>query len=190
MVRGRPPSARVDAAIRQATLALLEEAGYLSMSVEQVARRAGVGKAAIYRRWRSKAELVFAHLMHDLELQPPDDGGSLRADLTVLAQHLADRLSDPVAGRAMRGLVADVHEDPVLTKRFTTTFIARERECLAVVLDRAVARGELAERPDLAWAHALLAGPVFALLLLFGDEPPPGMGERVAAGVVAALGIT
>lgn len=189
MVRGRPPSARVDDAIRQATLALLEEAGYMGMSVEQVAKRAGVGKAAIYRRWRSKAELVFAHLMHDLDLQPPDDGGSLRADLAVLAQHLVVRLSDPIVVRALRGLVAEVHEDTELTERFTATFLARERDCLAVVLDRAVARGELVDRPDLAWAHALLVGPVFALLLVFGEEPAPGLGDRVAAGVVAALGI-
>lgn len=190
MVRGRPPSARVDDAIRQATLALLEEAGYMGMSVEQVAKRAGVGKAAIYRRWRSKAELVFAHLLHDLDLRPPDDGGSLRADLAVLAHHLVVRLSDPIAVRALRGLLAEVHEDAALTERFTATFLARERALLAVVLDRAVARGELVDRPDLAWVHALLVGPVVALLLVFGEEPAPGLGERVAAGVVAALGVT
>lgn len=55
---GRPRSIHADQAILQATLDLLAEVGYQSMSIEAIASRAGVGKTTIYRRYTSKEELV------------------------------------------------------------------------------------------------------------------------------------
>src|ERR1700694_507257 len=82
---GRPRDPHVDAAIRQATLDLLVEEGFARMSIEGVANRAGVGKAAIYRRWDSKTALV-VEAIHDL-VKPHLDwpcSDDIRADLEVI----------------------------------------------------------------------------------------------------------
>jgi AcrR family transcriptional regulator len=181
MPRGRPHSAAVDHAVRRAMFALLAEVGYRDVSVEQVARRAGVGKAAIYRRWRSKADLVCALVLDDLET--PADQGSLRADLTALARDLVAFLSAPAVSRALPGLVSDLRGDPALAERL----IARHRGSLAAVLDRAVARGELTGPPDVAWAHARLLGPAYAWLLLFEGEADPGLAGRIADDLLDGL---
>ena len=184
---GRPRSPRADDAIRRATLDLLDERGYTGLSIEAVAQRAGVGKATVYRRYRSKAELIFGYLMHDLDLQPLPDAGSLRADLAAILDDLIARMTEPIARRTLPGLVADLRADPGLLERFKATFVARERECLAVVLDRAVARGELAVRPDLEVVHALLVGPVYAGLSILDTPPPPGGAGQFAAVIAAGL---
>ncbi len=80
--------AEVDRAIREATSALLSEVGYARLTVEGVAARSGVAKTTIYRRWPSKAELVFGAIVHPAELGPPSDTGSFREDLSwTLAIH-------------------------------------------------------------------------------------------------------
>jgi AcrR family transcriptional regulator len=184
---GRPRSPQADHDIRRATLDLLDERGYSGLSIEAVAQRAGVGKATVYRRHRSKAELVFAHLMHDLDLPPPADAGSLRADLTAILDDLIARMADPLTRQALPGLIADLRADPGLLERFKTTFVARERECLATVLDRAVARGELPTRPDLELVHALLVGPVYAGLSILDTPPPAGAAGQLAVLIAAGL---
>jgi AcrR family transcriptional regulator len=184
---GRPRSPRADDAIRRATLQLLDERGYAGLSIEAVAQRAGVGKATVYRRHRSKAELTFAQLMHDLDLQPPPDAGSLRADLTAILDDLVARMTHPLTRQTLQGLVADLRADPGLLERFKATFVARERECLSVVLDRAVARGELAARPDLEFVHALLVGPIYAGLSILDTPPPRGAAGHLAAVIAAGL---
>src|SRR2546423_2792358 len=56
--RGRPRDPQVDAAVTQAALDLLAEQGFAGMTIEGIAARAGVGKAAVYRRWSSKVDIV------------------------------------------------------------------------------------------------------------------------------------
>jgi hypothetical protein len=132
-------------------------------------------------------ELVFAYLMHDLDLQPLPDAGSLRADLAAILDDLVARLTDPLTRRVLPGLIADLRADPGLLERFKTTFVARERECLAIVRDRAMARGELATRPDLEFVHALLVGPVYAGLSILDTPPPAGAARQLAAVIAAGL---
>jgi hypothetical protein len=96
-------------------------------------------------------------------------------------------MSAPLTHRALPGLIADLRADPGLLERFKTTFVARERECLAVVLDRAVARGELVARPDLEFVHALLVGPVYAGLSILNTPPRPGAAGQLAAVIAAGL---
>lgn len=187
MSPGRPHSVHVDLAVRRATLHLLDEVGYPGMSVEAVARRAKVGKAAIYRRWRCKSELVLAHVLQDLDLMPPPDGGSLRVDLTAFSRELVRYTSTPLALKALPGIVADLQTDPLLAESFERGFVARHHLCLNVVLGRAVARGELAARPDVAWAHALMIGPLFAWLFVRRSDPDPELAARLADGLLAAL---
>ena len=183
--QGRPRSTDVDAAIHRATLEILDRAGYPGLSIEAVARHAGVGKPSVYRRFRSRAELAFATLMHGLAPDPAPDTGSLRDDLRALLAGLAQRLSAPLTRRAMPSLVGELHDDPRLLARFADTFVAHQRRTIAVVLDRAVVRGELTRRPDIEVVQALLVGPVYSWLFVLGEQPPAD-SVRIIADIVAA----
>ncbi|RJL32265.1 TetR/AcrR family transcriptional regulator [Bailinhaonella thermotolerans] len=154
----------MDHAITRATRELLAEAGYAGITVDAVAERAGIGKAAIYRRYAGKQEMVFAAAVHDMSIAPPPDQGSLRADLAALARDIAESLSAPGAPTLL-GLFADVSSDEAALTRIRDTFLERERACVAEVLDRAARRGELTSHPGLTPVHALLTGPILTWLL-------------------------
>ncbi|HKA10222.1 MAG TPA: TetR/AcrR family transcriptional regulator [Candidatus Dormibacteraeota bacterium] len=185
--RGRPRSSRVDEAVLRTARELLAEVGYGGFSVDRLAARAGVGKAAVYRRWSSRAEIVFAAVVSGLHAGPPEDTGSLRDDLERQLTAFAGAVSEPVARRALPGFIADLTDDPALAARFASAVTEPVQARLAAVLDRAVARGELRARPDVPMLHSLLVGPLMAHLLLpFGTEAE-GFASRVVAVVVAGL---
>ncbi|MFI8931339.1 TetR/AcrR family transcriptional regulator [Streptomyces sp. NPDC053474] len=167
---GRPRDSRVDDAIAPAVLQLLGEVGYTRLTMAEVAARAGVGKAAIYRRHATKQEMIFDVLLPDQFLAVAPDLGSLRADLAAVLDEVADAMTAPPPG-TVPGLLADLHADPALHERFDEKYLGAQRRTLTEILDRAVARGELAARPDLAALNALLVGPVFAWLFLLSESP-------------------
>ena len=185
---GRPRDRKVDHAIADATRDLLAERGYAKLTVDAVAARAGVGKAAIYRRFATKQEMIFAATVHDMEEQPPPDSGSLQGDLAAICETIATQLT-AAPPDVLHGLLADIHGDINLGARFSGTFIARERMVIDTVLDRAVARGELTVRPDAGLVHALLLGPIFYwILILIGDRAQlPELGRTIAAMIAGTL---
>lgn len=185
---GRPRDSQVDHAIVRATRELLAERGYAGLTVDAVAARAGVGKAAIYRRYATKQEMIFSVAVHDMREQPPPDAGSLRADLAAVCQTIAAQLSSAPTD-VLFGLLADIYADASLGDRFAETFLARERFVVTAVLNRAVARGELAKAPDPAIVQALLIGPIFAwLLILTGDwDRVPDLTRTVSDAVATVL---
>ncbi|MBB6039735.1 TetR/AcrR family transcriptional regulator [Phytomonospora endophytica] len=184
---GRPREERVDAAILSATRELLVEGGYAGLTVGAVAARAGIGKAAIYRRYETKQEMVFAAAVHGLDLESPPDLGSLRAELEWLTEVIAATLSGPAVAGALGGLLADMSDDAVVS-RMRETFVAHQRANVTAVLDRAVARGELTSRPDAAVVHAMLLGPVFAWLFVLREPGDVrGFAPTLARMAAAAL---
>src|SRR5437868_8897975 len=82
--RGRPRSSTADAAIREATIDLLHKAGYTDLTMTGVAALAGVSTATLYRRWRSKAELVISTLQAMTPKEAMPDTGSLGDDCRAL----------------------------------------------------------------------------------------------------------
>lgn len=167
---GRPRESRVDDALGAAVRSLLAETGYAALTVEAVAARAGVGKAAIYRRFATKQEMIFSILVHDLRAAPPEDTGSLHGDLEHLTTRIARQLAQSSA-EVMTGLLADIHVDQGLGDTFQQQYLAVERSIVEDLLDRAVDRGELAQRPDPAVVHVLLLGPLFAWMIMLDEEP-------------------
>lgn len=182
---GRPRQTRVDTSIAAAVRVLIEERGYASLTVDAVALHAGVSKAAIYRRYATKQEMIFAVLLHDLREQPPADTGSLHGDLRALTEQIAAQVA--ASATTLTGLLADIRADPGLTARFAETFLPVERTIIATVLDRAIARGELSHRPDPALIQALLLGPLYAWLVVLDENP---VHARQLAGLVADLTAT
>jgi len=187
-VQGRPREQRVDQDVAEATCALLGEVGYARLTIEAVAARAGVGKAAIYRRWTSKADLVFASAVHPLDLPLPSDTGALRGDLTALVESIVACLTPPAAAEAVPGLLGDLSHDPELANRFRTTFVEQERATVVIILERAASRGELGEWPDPDLVHSLLLGSVFSWLFLQRKRPIRDLAVQIGDSVARALG--
>ena len=182
---GRPREARIDAAVRDAIHELLAREGYAGTTIERVASHAGIGRGAVYRRWRSKAEMVFAAVVHSAELPTPADSGTLEADLGALAERIAALTGTAQARAALAGLVAELAGDPELARALEDRLFAAERRYVSLILDRARARGELGPGPDPELVRRLLVGPI-AFAPLFAPKSQPrarDVADLVAAGL-------
>lgn len=176
----------MDEAILSATRELLAESGYAGLTMDAVAERARIGKAAIYRRHATKQEMVFSAAVHGVDLPDPPDTGSLHGDLVALIQEIVDHLANRAAAAAIPGLMGDISSSPELAARFQDTLVTRQQLSIGQLLDRAVARGELRTAPDVRLVHALLSGPVFAVVYL-QNRTPEGLPEQLGAVLHAAL---
>ncbi len=186
-VPGRPRIQAVDEAVRESVQTLLLTEGYRKLSIEKVAAHAGIGKAAIYRRWSTKAEMIFAATFHDLALPPAKDHGSLEADLLDLCEKLVGIFTTPQARQAFAGLMTDLQTEPAFKERFALAYTTAEAARIREILDRAVERGELAPIDNIANIHALLLGTVLAHTLLLDRSSLPGLAKWLTNTVVATL---
>jgi AcrR family transcriptional regulator len=160
-------------AIYAATLAELAETGYADLSVERVAKRARTSKAAIYRRWPARADLVAAAIRqasdHDQHMTP--DTGDVRTDLFAVLRSAADRLAGPY-GEAARGLITETLADPDATRAAREHLTYWRNRLITAVLERAVQRGQAGPQaltpqlvslaPTLVSHHYLLHGAPIA----------------------------
>lgn len=144
--RGRPRDPTVDAAIRDAVLGLLVEVGYAELTIEAVAKRAGVGHTSIYRRWPSKAHMVHEVVFPDQRTAEIPAGTPFEDTVRQFAGAVVASLSRPEARAAIPGLMADWQADPELRRRLMDRFEPATRARLRQAADEAVARGEV--RPD------------------------------------------
>jgi len=172
---GRPRDPACDAAILQATLDLFAEHGYSGVSMDGVAARAGVGKATIYRRYSSKAELVVEAVRCGAQLEDRlPDTGDLRADLISMMRPLLDRLRGDDA-KAMVMFAVERLREPELAEEFDRSVIGKKREHIRHLVRSAIERGDLpadsdadliAEAPGaFLWHHAIYNLPMDDALL-------------------------
>ena len=185
--RGRPRSAAVDAAVARAVLAALSERGYRAMTVDGIAQSAGVAKSAIYRRWPSKAEMVFALVIHGSDISAPEDRGNLREDVTAMVERIVELLAAPAVRGALPEILADLRSDPTVAERFRVSMIEPERALIATVVDRARARGEVRDDVDVLDVHAHVLGMVFAWIYLIDDRSTSELTARTIRSVVSHL---
>jgi AcrR family transcriptional regulator len=178
---GRPKDARADRAILETTLELIAERGAHAFRTEDVAARAGVGKGAIYRRYRSKEELVtaaVAALVRE-EIAVPDTG-STRGDLLALMREAVELYRSSLPGRLMPKLIGAMADNPELARAVRDGFLAVRRSALSEVLRRGVERGDLRPDLDLELALDVLGGPLFYRLLVTGGPIDEQLAEGVA----------
>jgi AcrR family transcriptional regulator len=153
---GRPRDARLDDAIVAATIELLEERGYNDMSLAAVAERAGTSTTAIYRRWKSKSELV-AHAVFRTE---GDDvvaeTDNIAVDIASMVRWAAEKLARPAALAAVVGILGETRSERVA--RSTAAAMASKR--VIDRLNRAKGRGEIRADVDTRVLASLIAGPV------------------------------
>ncbi|MEU2791705.1 TetR/AcrR family transcriptional regulator [Streptomyces sp. NPDC007100] len=130
-------------AIRAATLEELTEAGYAALTMERVAARARTSKAALYRRWSGRAELVLdaCKVRGFSEVDLPDTG-SLRTDTIALLRQMSAKMTSPIGG-ILRGLLAEMTRDPELARLIREHVHKVGPAVIRTVLQRAVERGEV-----------------------------------------------
>ena len=138
---GRPRDPSRDEAIRAALLRLLGEVGYGGLTMDALAQAAGVGKATIYRRWRTKQDLIVDSIA-DLGsvLTVPPDTGSLRADLRQFMHLVAEATRSPI-GAMLQSLVSAMHHHPELRTAYRAGPLTVWRNAYAQMWARAEARG-------------------------------------------------
>lgn len=153
---GRPRDSRLDAAIVDATLALLEERGYGGLSLAAIADRAGTTTAAIYRRWGSKSELVAQVVFRTDGDDVVADTGDLAADLETMVRWSVDKIYRPAALAAISGLLSESRAD----RRDRASDAATASRLVTERLERAKAAGELRADVDTPVLTALIDGPV------------------------------
>ncbi|HEY2239304.1 MAG TPA: TetR/AcrR family transcriptional regulator [Streptosporangiaceae bacterium] len=165
--RGRPRSEQADRAILAATLELLAERGIAGMSIEEVASRAGVGKATIYRRWSSKGALALdAFLAEFRGQQPLPDSGSLRGDLRASLRAWVHAVTRTPVGRILADLIGEIQHDKDLAVSYRERVLEPLRQQHRIMLDRAIARGEIPAGTDREVALDLMFGASQHRLLL------------------------
>ncbi len=176
-----------DAAICDATLALLLEVGYDRMSMDAVAARAHASKATIYRRWPGKQELVLdAVRARGVGLTVAEDTGSLRGDLMATYRSAihgsAVDDADLIAGvlRAMR-------TTPELADCVRSQVIESKCDVSRVIVARAIARGELPAETDPLILHEVASALWFHRVLVVGGPVDDGFIAHVVDDVLMPL---
>ncbi|HEY2692103.1 MAG TPA: TetR/AcrR family transcriptional regulator [Streptosporangiaceae bacterium] len=183
---GRPRSEQAERAIIDAALDLFAESGPDGLCMEQVAARAGVGKATIYRRWAGKEDLLLDALASLKTPLPEPRGRSVREDLVAVLGAMCDEAGDPRRARQFSLLQGEGTKYPRLIARFVETVIEPRREVVRSVLRRGVATGELREDTDVEVAMFMLRGASLSGRL-YGQEPIEGYASRVVDELLRGL---
>ncbi|WP_346540064.1 TetR/AcrR family transcriptional regulator [Micromonospora sp. DPT] len=176
-------------AIRRALMQELAAVGYGRLSIEAVARRAGVSKTAIYRRWSSKLELVLETVVAAAGNKLPAlDTGTLRGDLALLFQVVAHALSHPLASQIIPDLLAEAARNPTIDQTLQQVLRGKQQEIGGQLIGRAIERGELPAGTDPDAAVDLIVGPLYWRLAIARTPLTDSYLDTLAEAVAAGLG--
>jgi AcrR family transcriptional regulator len=188
--RGRPRSVTSQKAILATAIEILLEQGLTSMSMDDLAKRAGVSKATIYRWWASKELLALDALATEWALPTPSpdlDTGSLRGDLLARIHPWLGQLNEKPYERIIAGLLAQTQTDPEFAKLYRERFVAPRREETRNLLFRAIDRGEIGADTNLEVTLDLLYGPIYHRLLHRHAPLNDQFATQVIDAVIAAI---
>ncbi len=172
-------SARVREAVLSAAFAELGEKGYDGFSVEAVARRSGVHKTTVYRRWPTRDALVVDALDSRGDCPSPIPvTGMLRVDLRAYAEDVFAKLSSPHGKAMLKSLVSAVDQSPDILEKVESFW--RERlDAGAAVIARGIERGELPPATDADLVIESLLAPIYVRVLLSGHSVTVDFLERL-----------
>jgi AcrR family transcriptional regulator len=178
----------VTAAIERAFFDELADVGYGRLSIDAVAKRAAVGKAAVYRRWRSKLDMTMA-LVSKTAVAAIDvpDTGTLLGDIRQYLRNGRDALTHPLARRIVPDLLAEVIRNPQLADVLAGTVREPRRIKAVELFERAVRRGELAADVNLELSMDMLAGPLYWRLAVMQLPVDDDYCDELADRIVAAF---
>jgi len=180
--RGRPRSEKAHKAILDAAAELLLARGLSAVSMDAVAKRAGVSKATIYRWWPTKETLALDALYTEWDTARPSprDTGSLRGDLLALMRPWARLATSRPYGRVLAALLTEAQTDPVFAAEYRQRVFEPRRDQARAVFRRAIERGEIPADTNIEVALDLLYGPLYHRLL-HGHAP---LNDRFTRDVI------
>ncbi|MFI1967875.1 TetR/AcrR family transcriptional regulator C-terminal ligand-binding domain-containing protein [Streptomyces cinnamoneus] len=187
--RGRPRSAAVDTTVVETVLRLLEEGVTVGeLSMERIAREAGVGKATVYRRWADKEALLLDVLRSLDDACPELAGASVRDDLVALLEFLRRRVLAKRSSAVMRAVIAHVQTQPKLWREYHDTVVAARRQAFHAVLLRGAATGEIRPGLDAELLTDLFVSPMLSRVMLHEwRELPDGLAEQIVDTVLQGV---
>lgn len=169
--------------ILDATLTVLAETGYDRLTMDAVAAEAKASKATLYRRWSSKPELVVDAVCSAKEHPPTPDTGTLRGDLLAAYCGLGG-LGDARSMGVLAAVITAMARDEEFAQAYRRDFIGPKQRAMRLVLERAVARGEVRDDVDLDLVAPALPGIVLHRVLLLGEQATPDLVARVIDQII------
>jgi AcrR family transcriptional regulator len=178
----------VTEAITNAFFEELAEVGYGRLSIDAVSRRAGVGKAAIYRRWKSKLDITVA-LISEVAVGAIDvpDTGTLHGDVREYLNRGGEALTHRLASTIIPDLLAEAPRNPDLASALLDTVRDPRRAKASQLVERAVMRGELPADTDVGLCLDFLAGPLYWRMTVLRADFDNTYLDQLAAKIVAAM---
>lgn len=181
---GRSEAARE--AILHAADDLLAEKGFAGVTVEGIAKAAGVAKQTVYRWWGSKTDVLMDAFLEDAaaELEPPDTG-TLESDLRAHLCATAHLLTVDDAGAVYRALVGQAQHDPELAQTFRNRYLHDQRVRDQKPFVRAIARGDLSPDADVAALAEWLVSRMHYRVIVTGEPVDDTFIDEVVDGALA-----
>jgi AcrR family transcriptional regulator len=184
---GRPRSEAAERAMLGAALEAVAECGVEGVRCEDVAARAGVGKATLYRRWSGKEDLLIAAFASLKSPLPRPRGESVREDLIAMLDVMAKDADDPRYARQFALLHGEGDRYPRLLARYREQVVEPRRELIRSVLRRGIASGELRPDTDVEVAVLTLTGAVLAREKHDPTPAAPGFAQRVVDEILRGI---
>ncbi len=185
---GKPPGRgpKVRAAVLSATLSELTQTGYAALTVENIARRAGVHKTTVYRRWSDRENLVADAVTELAGTRVPfPDSDDISADLRSLARSLVRFLASPLGQAVTAVMLSDAGRIPEVASAQRRRFEDRYRQAEPVVA-RAIARGELPPGTDPAEVVRAVLAPIYLRVLVTSEPISQSTADAAADAALAA----
>jgi AcrR family transcriptional regulator len=186
---GRPRSAEADRAIIDAALEAVIESGIDGVSIEQVAARAGVAKATVYRRWANKEALVLDALVAVDEPLPELAGVSVRDDLVVLVDGIRRRGKHTMATRLYPRMISEALRHPEIAAKYKKIVVEQRRELVRETIRRGMVQGEIRSDLDVETMLLLVCAPMLIQTHVWnpGVELPEDSSARYVDAVLQGL---
>ena len=175
---GRPRSAAAHEAILRATLELLGEKGFRGMSMDAVAERAGVSKATIYRRWKSKEELVGALLDALGDVVQVVNTGDPFEDLVETSRYAAEHGEE--VSRLITALQGEAAANPEFDVMFREKLLERRREQLREFIRNAIEAGHIRDDVDVDFLADVMFGTVVMRANILGGTLKHLVEDQIA----------
>jgi AcrR family transcriptional regulator len=184
--KGRPPrqTAASHAAIMDAVYAVLQEKSVRDLTIEEVARRARVGKPTIYRWWPTKATLVLAMLRERMAVHPETPAGMTAEEaLRRRVRRVIEAFNGPF-GTMVAGLIAEGQSEPAILQEFEERLVSPRRAATVADLERGKAAGELQADTDPGLLSDAIFGAIYYRLLLRTGPLTRRFGEELVEQVL------
>ncbi|MFD4370891.1 TetR/AcrR family transcriptional regulator [Streptomyces sp. NPDC058486] len=185
---GRPREERVEPAVFDAVVAVIAEHGLGGLTMDGVARRAGVSKPAIYRRWPTKQDLIIAAAESRVGPLTVPDLGDFRAELRTVLEARLEAYRQPGVDRLLAGVIGAAAEEGAERGRYgayTAGVMSATRE----ILERGIARGDVRPDTDVRAMATMIAAPLLFRLVGEMESPDSSLIDAVTDSVCRAVAV-